>query len=121
MVIFASFLKNDLDKSAEILHLIYSKIFHVDLNIEVEYATYGYQKMIANLAQLLKENVREQDINIVIFLNRAGKTEDAIQWVQRAYENHDGDMPYFFRVLELKNLKSDPRIAEISKKIQLPL
>ena len=58
---------------------------------------------------------------IAMFFNRAGLLEKAISCVLKFYDNHDGDIPYFFRVKEMSNLKSDPRIVGVAKKVNLPI
>ncbi len=118
---FSSYDNNDLQTSAEMLNIIYSKIFPIEMDILKEYAENGYAGMIEKLAQLLAVQSKGQDLYISAFYNRAGKYEEAIQWAERGYENHDGDMPYFFRAKEIENLKSDPRIRALAEKINLPL
>jgi len=58
---------------------------------------------------------------IAIYHNRMGNHEQAIEWIEKGFENHDVDIPYLFRAQGMKNLMSDPRIISISEKIQLPI
>ena len=118
---FASYPNGDIETSVQMLDVVYSKVFPIDLDIKKEYSENGYEVMIDKLATLLEQNSKGQDIYIAMFFNRAGKYEKAIQWIEKAYENHDADIPYFFRVKEAENLKSDPRLADIAKKVKLPL
>jgi tetratricopeptide (TPR) repeat protein len=117
----ASYPKGDLETSVRMLDLVYSKVFPIQIDIKKEYVENGYALMIEKLALELENNSKEQDYYIALFFNRAGKSEKAIEWILRAYENHDPDIPYLFVVRELDNLKSDPRIREIAEKVKLPL
>ena len=103
------------------LDIIYSNVFPIDLDIKKEYAENGYQVMLEKIATRLEENSRGQDLYIGLMFNRIRKFEKAIQWLEKAYENHDGDIPYFFRIRESENLKSDPRIIAMAKEVKLPL
>ena len=118
---FASYPNGDIETSVQMLDIVYSKVFPVDLDIKREYSENGYEVMIDKLATLLEQDSKGQDIYIAMFFNRAGKYEKAIQWIEKAYENHDADIPYFIRIKEAENLKSDPRVADIAKKVKLPL
>lgn len=118
---FASYPNGDLETSMQMLDIVYSNVFPIDLDIKKEYAKNGYQVMLEKIATRLEENSRGQDLYIGLMFNRIGKFEKAIQWLEKAYENHDVDIPYFFRIREAENLKSDPRIIAMAKKVKLPL
>ncbi len=118
---FASYPNGDMETSVQMLDLVYSNVFPIDIDIKREYSENGYKAMVDKLATLLEQNSKGQDIYIAMFFNRAGKQEKAIQWIERAFENHDADMPYFFRTKEAENLKADPRVVDIARKIKLPL
>jgi len=117
---FASYAKVDLETSVQMLTLIYSSVFPIQMDIEKEYAEKGYAPMIEKLALSLGKHSKGQDFYIAAFFNRAGKSEKAILWMERAYENHDSDVPYFFVTREFDNIKSDPRIRGMSEKVNLP-
>ncbi len=118
---FASYPNGDLETSMQMLDIVYSNVFPIDLDIKKEYAENGYQVMLEKIATRLEENSRGQDLYIGLMFNRIGKFEKAIQWLEKAYENHDVDIPYFFQIREAENLKSDPRIIAMAKKVKLPL
>ena len=103
------------------LEKVYSVVFPLEIEIKKEYLENGYKSTMEKLAQTLEQNSQGQDLYIALFLNRAGLREKAILRVLKAYENHDGDIPYFFRIKEMSHLKSDPRIAALAEKVNLPL
>ena len=118
---FSSYLKGDLGTSIDMLDKVYSEIFPLDIDIRKKYLADGYTSTMEKLAQILEQNSQGQDLFIALFFNRAGLREKAISWVLKAYEHHDGDIPYFFRIKEMSNLKSDPRIVALAQKVNLPM
>jgi adenylate cyclase len=116
-----SYLKGDLETSIDMLERVYSEVFPLEIEIKKEYLANGYKSTMEKLAQTLEQNSQGQDMYIAMLLNRAGLREKAILRVLKAYDNHDGDIPYFFRVKEMSHLKSDPRIAVLAEKVNLPL
>ena len=118
---FASYPNGDIETSVQMLDIVYSNVFPIDLDIKKEYAENGYQVMLGKIALKLEENPRGQDLYIGLLYNRIGKFEKAIKWLEKAYENHDADIPYFFLIRESSNLKSDPRIIAMAEKVKLPL
>ncbi len=46
----------------------------------------------------------------------AGQEEKAIEWLQRAYEQRDPNLP-FFEVPEFENLRADPRVRELMRRV----
>ena len=118
---FSSYLNGDLEASINMLDKLYSKVFPIDMDIKNEYFLNGYNRTMENLATRLEKKSQGQDLYIALFFNRAGKYEKALYWLNKGYENHDGDIPYLFRTEELNNLKSDPMIVSLAEKVNLPL
>ncbi len=113
-------LKGNYDKSMEIL----GKVHEGDrLNFEEiknENKEHGYKPAMEKLAQLLEKQSQNQAFQIATYYNRADKYDKAIEWLERGLDNHDVDMPYAFLPAELNNLRSDPRYADLAKKMNLP-
>ena len=47
---------------------------------------------------------------------RTGQDEKAIEWLEKAYEQRDPNLP-FFEVPEFENLRTDPRIRELMRRV----
>jgi TolB-like protein len=47
---------------------------------------------------------------------RSGQDEKAIEWLEQAYEQRDPNLP-FFEVPEFENLRTDPRIRELMRRV----
>lgn len=50
--------------------------------------------------------------------SRAGKHEKVIEWLERGFDQRDPTMPYFL-VPELDNVRSDPRVQELMRQMDL--
>ena len=46
--------------------------------------------------------------------------DEAFQWLDRAYDLHDAQMPYLKGVLWVRNLRGDPRFNALLRKMKLP-
>ncbi len=46
----------------------------------------------------------------------AGQDEEAIKWLERAYQHRDPSLP-FFRLPEFEKLHSDPRIRQLMQRV----
>jgi hypothetical protein len=49
----------------------------------------------------------------------AGETENAVLWIQKAYEERDPNLPYLLMPI-YDGLRYDPRFQEIARKMGLP-
>jgi TolB-like protein len=47
---------------------------------------------------------------------RSGQDEKAIEWLEQAYEQRDPNLP-FFEVPEFENLRTDPRVRELMRRV----
>ena len=115
------FLNNEPDKSIDMLGLIYADIGELFNEVKEEFLSYGYKPAMEKLAKILEDNSMDQAAYISIFFNRAGMHEGSMDWLEKAYRNHDPDVPYMFLPIELQKLKSDTRYVELAKKVKLPL
>jgi TolB-like protein len=117
---FSSYQNDNQEASIEMLDILYSEIFPVKLDLKSEYELHGYKATIEKLAQLLEESSQGQDVYIAMFYYRAGNAEKAIEWIQRGYEHHDGDIPYFAGTRIMETIRDAPRILAILEKVGLP-
>ena len=116
-----NFQKGDFAASMEMLKIKHERELEDFDSVIKEYEGNGYESAIIKLIEELQEQTMVQSLNIALYYNRVGKYEEAISWMEKAYTNHDPDMPYAFLPAELNNLKSDPRYAALAQKMKLPL
>ena len=50
----------------------------------------------------------------------AGDYEKAMDWFEKSYENHEGNLPYISRPIYYDTLRSDPRYLALLRKIGIP-
>ena len=82
----------------------------------------GYQKSLENLALLLIERSDSMYVTpwqIATLYTRAGKKDNALKWLEKAYEQHDGNMTYIGVDPIFDILKGDPRFSNLLKKMNL--
>lgn len=113
-------LKGNYDKSMTMLEKIYDDKMIKFEEIKDEFKEHGYKSAMEKLAFLLEGQSQTKAFIIAVYYNRANKTEKAIEWLERGYDNHDVDMSYAFLPAELNNLRSDPVYADLAKKMNLP-
>jgi tetratricopeptide (TPR) repeat protein len=49
-----------------------------------------------------------------------GETDQAFEWLDRAFAQHDGGMPLVATDPLVANVRADPRFAEVRRKMKLP-
>ena len=83
------------------------------------YREEGYHKALQRLAEFYVNQPKKRSWAIATLYTRAGMKEKAIEWLYKAYEEHDLNMPYL-KVDPIFNfLKNDTRYNELLKKINL--
>ena len=65
------------------------------------------------------ENISPFHIGLVYLLS--GDNEAGFEWIERAYDSHDGNINLLLVYPEFDGLKSDPKYIDLLKKIGLPL
>jgi TolB-like protein/Tfp pilus assembly protein PilF len=79
----------------------------------------GYKKALQRLAELYIGQSK-RPWTIATLYTRAGMKENAFEWLNKALEKHDANMPYLKVDPIFDFLKKDPRYKELLKKIGLP-
>jgi tetratricopeptide (TPR) repeat protein len=82
----------------------------------------GYQKSLENLALLLikrSDSMYVTPWQIATIYTRAGKKDNALKWLEKAYEQHDGNMVYIGVDPIFDILKDDGRFSNLLKKMNL--
>ena len=83
----------------------------------------GYQGALENLARLLiarSDTTYVTPWQIGTLFTRAGKKDEAIAWLEKAYYTHDSNMPYIGVDPIFDVLKDDPRFQRLLKRMGLP-
>ena len=88
-------------------------------------STGGYEGAFRNdadvLAKRYEQGAKRGGATGIAYLYRtAGDTQKAIDWLERAYEDRDGNLPYIGRPIN-SSLRSDPRFQELCRKLNIPL
>jgi len=96
-----------------------------DALVEVNeaYAESGWKAYLqATLSQFLKQPPRREFPPFVIaaYYARLGQKDEAIAWLQRAYEERDFRMTMISVSFEFDSVRSDPRFVALVQKIGLP-
>lgn len=79
----------------------------------------GYEKATGWLADLWAERSTASGSRawwVAYRYAHAGQEEQAIEWLEQAYEQRDPSLP-FFEVPEFTNLRSDPRVRDLMRRV----
>jgi len=76
----------------------------------------------ASLPQLEQNAVRGQVPAFVVasFYARLGKTDEAMKWLEKAYDDRDFRLMMIGVSFEFDSLRADPRFIQLSKTVGLP-
>jgi TolB-like protein len=117
----------------------YEKVFQADINysfpviigedalkgIEKIYHDQGFSAAYEELAHRIEKfatNKRELSFNVAYAYNYANKPDKTLDWLEKACEIHDPNMPMIAtRMFNLDPLFDNPRFIKIVKKMNLPL
>jgi TolB-like protein/DNA-binding winged helix-turn-helix (wHTH) protein len=97
-----------------------SGLFH-DLGAALVYHALGRrQESDAALARMISQHSGDGAYQIAQVYGYRGKEDQAFEWLNRAYRQHDPGLMWFKTDLKLKSLRKDPRSADLLKKLNLP-
>jgi adenylate cyclase len=92
--------------------------YKADSILTVGYNEGGYNKALQQLAEYyIKKSQRPWSIGTLY--TRAGMKNEALEWLQKAYEAHDSNMPYLKVDPIFDILRDDPRYSALLKKMNL--
>ncbi len=58
--------------------------------------------------------------SVARWYDRAGENDRALEWLERAYEARDPNMPYLSAMPFFDNLRDDPRFQDLLRRMNLP-
>ena len=89
------------------------------------YSEGGYQMALQRLAELLTKRLNNgsayvPEWNIGTLYTRASKKEEALLWLEKAYESHSVNMPYIRVDPIFDYMRDEPRFQALMKKMGFP-
>ncbi len=84
----------------------------------------GYSGALSRVAELMVERSHTTYVTswqIATMYTRAGKNEKALNWLKKAYEEHDGNMPYISIDPIFDDLRNEPRFQDLLRRMNLPV
>ncbi len=88
------------------------------------YAEAGYSGALSRVAEMLIARSRTTYVTswqIGTLYTRAGKNDEALEWLEKAYEEHDGNMPSISVDPIFDGLRDNPRFQELLRRMNLPM
>jgi adenylate cyclase len=118
-------LKGMYDEQLAIYRKIYADDAEITAALEDGFKKASYNGAFRAVADLMAEwygkpGKSESAFDIALWYQRAGDYEEAIDWFEKAYEEHDPNLPYI-RLFGGDALRSDPRFQELLCKMNLPV
>jgi tetratricopeptide (TPR) repeat protein len=91
--------------------------------LERGYAEGGYAGAMTHVAEMMVARSRTTHVTswqIGTLYARAGKHEEALHWLEQAYDKHDANMPYISVDAIFDGLRDDPRFQDLLRRMNLP-
>jgi len=92
--------------------------------LERGYAEGDYSGALSLLAELLVTRSRTTYVTpwqLATLYTRAGKNDEALEWLENAYDAHDANMPYISVDPIFDTLRDEPRFQDLLQRMNLPL
>jgi TolB-like protein/tRNA A-37 threonylcarbamoyl transferase component Bud32 len=87
------------------------------------YAEGGYQRALQRVAETLAERSKTTFVTpwqIATLYTRAGINNEALEWLDKAYQTHDPNMPYISVDPIFDPLRNEPRFQDLLRQMKLP-
>ncbi|MGB5358405.1 MAG: hypothetical protein WBN27_00505, partial [Eudoraea sp.] len=116
----------DKEKALDIAKKIYElKENELALNaIDQGFEEGGYNLAMQRTAEMMiteRDSIYFPSWQIFTLYCRAGMKEEALEWLEKAYEEHDSNMPYISVDPLFDFIRNEPRFQNLLKKMRLPL
>ena len=69
---------------------------------------------------MLKNDSDDAAVQIAVVYAKRKQADEAFRWPEHALDVHDPGVTELYVTIYLDNLRNDPRLAELAKKIGLP-
>lgn len=92
--------------------------------LELGYDEGGYQGALHRVAETLVARSRTSYVTpwqIATLYTRAGKTKEALEWLEKAYDTHDPNMPYLSVDPIFNDVRNEPAFKDLLRRMKLPL
>jgi len=96
----------------------------IDTALDEGYARGGYAEAIKRAAEALIARLPEvfcKPFDIASFYAVAGEKDRALEWLEKAFEGRDQELPYIGCYPCFDDLHPDPRFQELLRKMNLPM
>ncbi len=116
-------LKGEYEKAIEIWKIDHRNDPEALSVIDQGYKEGGYSQALKNLAELMVKRSKDQFITpwrICTIYTRAGIKDEALNYLEKAYDVHDPNMPYIITDPIFDYLRDDPRFQLIIEKMNFP-
>ena len=83
----------------------------------------GYRGALQSVAEMLAARSKTTYVSswqIGTLYTRAGKNDEALDWLEKAYQAHDQNMPYLGVDPIFDILRDDPRYQDLLRRMKLP-
>jgi adenylate cyclase len=91
--------------------------------LERGFAAGGYQGALRRVAETLVERSQKTFVTpwqIATLYTRAGMNKEAIDWLEKAYQAHDANMPYISVDPIFDPLRNEPQFQDLLRRMKLP-
>jgi len=95
----------------------------IDTALDEGYARGGYAQAMKRAAEALIARLPEvfsKPSDIAFFYAVAGEKDKALEWLEKAYEGRDQELPFFGCYPCFDDLHPDPRFQDLLRKMRLP-
>ena len=88
------------------------------------YEEAGYSGALSSVAELMIERSKTTFVTpwqIATLYTRAGKNNEALEWLEKAFEVHDANMPAISVDPIFDDLRDEPRLLDLLRRMNLPV
>jgi len=121
-IVDALFLAGREEEAMEMQRNLWNKNIDYSRVLEEGYAEGGFKGACKKLADFMADKFKETYVSTIAISNqyiKAGDTSNAILWLEKAFEEHNPNLPYLLSPIYDK-LRDNTRFQELAGKMDLP-
>ena len=80
----------------------------------------GAMRRLAETAAARSRRTHTMGRDVARFYVRVGENDRALEWLERAFVDHDPNLPYVSREADFDSLRDDPRFQDLLRRMNLP-